>query len=234
MSPEQQDAQPEGPLTAHRLESLGRLSRGAAHEFNNLLGVVLGYVELARMGMESDLPRARGYLDSALESLSRAGALSEQLLTLAQSGEPAPPHAHPGPVVEAARALLHACGGRKVQFEYTSAADAPGVGLSRGALLQLLVGLGMLAIRAASSDEETLQLHLRGDAETGGARIDIHGLDLAQERQHPAHRATVEALEALIEAAGGSVRTAPAGQTQIDLPASSGAGAGAPPVFPSE
>ncbi len=234
MSADQTGAEQEGPLTAHRFESLGRLSRGAAHEFNNLLGVVLGYVELARMGMESDLARARGYLDNALETLSRAGGLSEQLLTLSQAGESAPPHAHPGPVVDAAHLLLHACGGRRVQFDFAADADAPVIALERGALLQLLVGLGMLAIRASTSEEESLKLHLRADGESGGARVDLEGLDLRQERARPEHRANVEALEALIQRAGGAIGEAPVGQTRIDLPASAGAAGGSAPVFPSE
>lgn len=231
MNADQAGTQPEGPLTAHRLESLGRLTRGAAHEFNNLLGVVLGYVELARMGMDADPERARGYLDHALQTLSRSAGLSEQLLTLSQSGESAPPHAQPGPVVDAAHLLLNACGGRTLQFQFVADPNAPVVALERGGLLQLFVGLGTLAIRAATPEVETMKLHLRADDETGSVRVDIEGLDLSQERERPEHRANVEALEALIQRAGGTLRAAPAGQTQIDLPPSRGGGA---PVFPSE
>ena len=234
MTAEQTGATSEGPLTAHRLESLGRLSRGAAHEFNNLLGVVLGYVELARMGMDKDPERARGYLDHALETLSRAGSLSEQLLTLAQSGEPAPAHAIPGPVVEAARVLLHACSGRKVEFAFDADPDVPSLAIGRGALLQLIVGLGVLATRAATSGEETLGLRLRADAVAGGARIELEGLDLARERQRPEHRANAKALQELIEDAGGACLEAPAGQTVIALPSSRGVATDGLPTFPSE
>jgi signal transduction histidine kinase len=51
-----------------------------AHEFNNALGVVLGYVELARSGLSAKDEKVREHLDRALATLERAMAMADRLL----------------------------------------------------------------------------------------------------------------------------------------------------------
>ncbi len=69
-----------------KLESLGTLAGGIAHDFNNLLGGVLGFVDLANMITKDK--QVSDYLTSALDTLSRAKDLTQQLLTFAQGGSP--------------------------------------------------------------------------------------------------------------------------------------------------
>jgi PAS domain S-box-containing protein len=66
---------------ARRLEALGKLSGGVAHDINNMLAAILGASELVRSARRSgDLPR----MDSGLEMISsavlRASSLTKQLL----------------------------------------------------------------------------------------------------------------------------------------------------------
>jgi PAS domain S-box-containing protein len=72
---------------AYKLDSLARLAGGIAHEFNNLLAGIFGYVEMARNYSRSDRT-VSGYLDSVMQIFDRSKALTGQLLTFAKGGEP--------------------------------------------------------------------------------------------------------------------------------------------------
>jgi signal transduction histidine kinase/CheY-like chemotaxis protein len=74
-------------LRARKLESLGVLAGGIAHDFNNFLTVILGNIEMAKLGLRSQEP-VQLVLDQAVKACKRAGALSSQLLTFAQGGTP--------------------------------------------------------------------------------------------------------------------------------------------------
>ena len=64
---------------AEKLEALGRLAGGLAHEFNNLLAMVLGYSELLLPAVAGD-EKARGHLEKISSSARRAASLTRQLL----------------------------------------------------------------------------------------------------------------------------------------------------------
>jgi PAS domain S-box-containing protein len=65
---------------AHRLEAIGRLASGVAHDFNNVLSVIKGKAVLLRRQVEEQDPRRR-YVDDILASVDRAASLTGNLLT---------------------------------------------------------------------------------------------------------------------------------------------------------
>lgn len=70
---------------AEKMESLGTLAGGVAHDLNNVLGVLVGYSELIR----EELPinsALRRYADNLLQSSMKAAAIIQDLLTLARRG----------------------------------------------------------------------------------------------------------------------------------------------------
>lgn len=69
-----------------RLESLNVLAGGIAHDFNNLLNGIYGYIYLAKEDSKDAM--ASRYLEKALNTISRARGLTNQLLTFAKGGEP--------------------------------------------------------------------------------------------------------------------------------------------------
>jgi PAS domain S-box-containing protein len=73
-------------LQAQKMEAVGMLAGGIAHEFNNILGAILGYASLLRMKMEPDHP-FRGYVETIEKSSQRAAALTSQLLGFARKGK---------------------------------------------------------------------------------------------------------------------------------------------------
>ena len=68
-------------LHAQKMESLGRLAGGVAHEVNNLLTIVLGQAALARERPAT----AAGHLERIEETARRGGELTARLLGLAPS-----------------------------------------------------------------------------------------------------------------------------------------------------
>lgn len=70
-------------LQAQKMEAVGRLAAGIAHDFNNMLGVILGYCELARERLESGHPAQEHLLEIRTAGM-RAGALTRQLLAFSR------------------------------------------------------------------------------------------------------------------------------------------------------
>lgn len=77
----------ESAQTSQKLESLGILAGGIAHDFNNLLSGIFGYIDLAKSEIIENTTISE-YLNSALNSMNRARALTQQLLTFAKGGTP--------------------------------------------------------------------------------------------------------------------------------------------------
>lgn len=73
-------------LQAQKMESLGTLAGGVAHDFNNILGAVLGYTTLIKKRVKPDEQTAR-YLEAIEKSAQRAASLSKQLLSFSHKSQ---------------------------------------------------------------------------------------------------------------------------------------------------
>jgi len=71
---------------AQRLEAIGTLAGGIAHEFNNVLGAILGYGEMAVQLLRKPSP-TRHYVDEILKSGARAKHIVDQILTFSRKRE---------------------------------------------------------------------------------------------------------------------------------------------------
>ena len=67
---------------AQKMEAVGRLAGGVAHDFNNILGIVTACCEL--LGSRVQLNGGSQYLDNIQEAARRGAALTRQLLAFSR------------------------------------------------------------------------------------------------------------------------------------------------------
>src|SRR3981081_1745941 len=75
-------------LTTSKLESLGTLAGGIAHDLNNILTVISGNIGLAQIEAPGDAAGLLSYLAKAGPAAQHAAHLSSQLLTFSKGGAP--------------------------------------------------------------------------------------------------------------------------------------------------
>ncbi|MGC9195900.1 MAG: PAS domain S-box protein [Syntrophobacteraceae bacterium] len=71
---------------AQKLEALGTLAGGVAHDFNNILSIIIGYAELAKMDAQPD-SRLWKKLQQILDAGGRAKELVTQILAFSRRSE---------------------------------------------------------------------------------------------------------------------------------------------------
>jgi len=76
-------------LQSQKLDSIGRLAGGVAHDFNNMLGVILGHADLALMRLEEGHPVQRD-IQEMRKAADRSAGLTRQLLAFARQQPVAP------------------------------------------------------------------------------------------------------------------------------------------------
>ena len=76
-------------LQAQKMESVGRLAGGVAHDFNNMLGVILGRAEIMFLGMKSEDQHYED-LQEIYKAARRSADLTRQLLAFARKQTIAP------------------------------------------------------------------------------------------------------------------------------------------------
>ncbi|PHV22837.1 hybrid sensor histidine kinase/response regulator [Janthinobacterium sp. BJB446] len=70
-------------LQSQKLEALGKLTGGVAHDFNNVLQIISGNLQLLQLGLDDD-PLAAKRIASASAAVERGAKLSAQLLAFAR------------------------------------------------------------------------------------------------------------------------------------------------------
>ncbi len=125
---------------AQKLEAVGRLAGGMAHEFNNLMQAILGQVELAGRELGPGNP-LRPRLAAVERSAARAADLTAQLLAFARRGLARPRVFGLNPLVAAVADRLRGLAGEGVTFAWSPAPDLWPVCADPGQIEQVLVNL---------------------------------------------------------------------------------------------
>jgi CheY-like chemotaxis protein len=76
--------------SAQRMEALGRLAVGAAHDFNNHLTVISSNVEMVARRLDGTQEALRRHTDAAMQGVQRAAMLTGRLLSFSRQPRPEP------------------------------------------------------------------------------------------------------------------------------------------------
>ena len=126
---------------AARLEALGRLAGGVAHDFNNILQAVQGGVTLASRRMATDPDQARALLDRVELTTQRGAAITGRLLTFARRGELVATPVDPVALLHGLVAMLAPTMAPGVVLHVDAAPDLPRLLADAGQLETVLVNL---------------------------------------------------------------------------------------------
>ena len=155
------------------LEALGRLAGGVAHDFNNILGSILGCVYVARLSAppRSDL---QAEFDQIRALCRRGGEITRHLLTLARRhGERVEP-VEVAECVGELRVLLAHCVPKTIRVAVDLAPGLPRVRVDRALLVTALLDLSLNACDSMPKGGD-LRIDCRPEERRGcpGVRISV-------------------------------------------------------------
>ncbi len=159
-------------LQAQKLESVGRLAGGVAHDFNNMLGIILGYSEMA-LNMVPITDPLFSDLQEIREAARRSADIARQLLTFASRQTIEPRILDLGETVEGVLKMLRRLLGENIELEWRCQQDLWPVLMDPSQVDQVLanlcvnardaireVGRITIEMRNVSFDEPFCELHL--------------------------------------------------------------------------
>ena len=157
-------------LHAQKLESIGRLAAGIAHDFGNLLTVIQGHAGLLR----SD-PDATATIKESVQQIGRAaergGRLTSQLLAFSRRNVLQPRALDLNEVVTQLSSLLHRTLGEDISYQFSYAPELPRIHADPGLMEQVVMNLAANARQAMPQG---------GQMVIGTSRVEVDEAQLAR------------------------------------------------------
>jgi two-component system, cell cycle sensor histidine kinase and response regulator CckA len=129
---------------AQKMEAVGRLAGGVAHDFNNALGVITGYTQLLLPTFTSDDPR-RKQVDEIGKAATRAAGLTRQLLAFSRKQVIQPVLLDLNSVVTDIDKMLRRLIGEDIDLTIVRDSKLKSVKADRGQIEQILMNLAVNA-----------------------------------------------------------------------------------------
>ncbi len=136
--------------TSQRLEAVGLLAGGVAHDFNNVLSAVSAAAELAKGDLPTDSPVISD-LDEILDAVRRGAALTRQLLGFSGKRVSQPARLDPNALVADLQKMLKRLLPEDVRLDLDLAQGTPPVFMDPGQLEQVVMNLVINARDAMAS-----------------------------------------------------------------------------------
>ncbi len=127
-------------LHAQKMEAVGRLAGGVAHDFNNMLTVISGYNRMI-LDEVSPMDPLRGYAEEILKASDRAGALTNQLLSFSRRQIMRPRVINVNTVIEQIEKMLRRLIGEDVELVLDLSSNIGNIHVDPGQIEQMVVNL---------------------------------------------------------------------------------------------
>jgi len=134
-------------LQSQKLEAIGVLAGGVAHDFNNMMGAIIGYAELMLIEMDRDNP-FRENLSIILDTALHSADLTRQLLAFARKQPIAPKRIDLNKSVESLLPMIKRIIGENIDLIWLPNASPCPVKLDNSQFDQVLTNLCVNARRA--------------------------------------------------------------------------------------
>ena len=102
---------------AQKMEAVGQLAAGLAHDFNNMLAVIVNNANLAKRLLDRGETNVVRFLDGALEGAERAATLTRRLLAFSRQQPLSPAQIDPNKLVASMAELLRRTLGKNIRLE---------------------------------------------------------------------------------------------------------------------
>ncbi len=129
---------------AQKMEAIGRLAGGVAHDFNNIMTAVMGYAQIASESLPPDAPAGED-LKEILRAAGRASELTRQLLAFARRQVTQPRPVSLNALVLETRKLLERLLGEDIVLVTELSQPLPPVQVDPGQIEQVLMNLAVNA-----------------------------------------------------------------------------------------
>ncbi|ASJ72832.1 Blue-light-activated protein [Granulosicoccus antarcticus IMCC3135] len=173
---EEADLQAALARQSQKNESIGRLTGGVAHDFNNILAIILSNLELLRDTVESDSQRAM--IDAGIGASHRGAGLTRSMLSFARTASLDPEALDLNTVVRHAKNWMHRAMPESVEVEMSLLAGLWPVRLDASLLESALLNLIVNA-------RDAMHNHGKLTIETANVRIDQSFIDTRNETISP-------------------------------------------------
>ena len=145
---------------AQKLEAVGKLTGGVAHDFNNVLQVINGNVQLLQLvppgqvGQSSNVDKLFQRLRSISAAVERGAKLSSQLLAFARRQPLQPVAVNPLRIVQSRDDLLQRALGETIRIDYQCDPDLWNISVDPGQLENVIVNLAINARDAMAGQHD--------------------------------------------------------------------------------
>jgi signal transduction histidine kinase len=154
---------------AQRMEALGKLAGGLAHDFNNMLTGIIGHAELVTLKAASD-PGLKRHAQLILGTSERAAELTRQLLAFSRKREPFVGTVGLNQIVKNVVAILEGSVDPSIRVQAELKAEPDWV---EGDAASLEAAILNLAINGRDAMPEGGTLSIRTARENGSLRLDV-------------------------------------------------------------
>jgi signal transduction histidine kinase len=129
---------------AQKMEAVGQLAAGVAHDFNNILTVINGHASMLLMKLGEMGPHAKSVCEIR-QSTERAANLVRQLLTFSRKQVMQFRSIDLGEIIKSTSTMLRELVGEHIFLETDCGADLPQIHADRGTVEQIIVNLSVNA-----------------------------------------------------------------------------------------
>ena len=164
---------------AQKMESIGTLASGVAHDFNNILGIILPNAELIKMRTEPDSAPTR-FADIIINASKRAAQLTKQLLSLSRKDPVSLRVVSLNELIQTTGKLLGETLDRKIRLEFDLTNECTNIKADETQIEQVLLNLAINA-RDAMPDGGLLKFSSRVDNDQVVVQVTDSGTGIDRE-----------------------------------------------------